>query len=138
LLELILRRPGWLSRIGEAILPESLRSAECRLIYSTCLRLAAAGGTPDFDTLMLELEDADLRHLLVQLEERCRAKADSDAELQLEQTLGSYRRRKEDAQHRRRIAALQDEPSEAGQMETLDQLLTALRPRHRTSDPTDG
>jgi hypothetical protein len=100
--------------------------------------LVELGVLPDFDRLMLEFEDANLRRMLVQLDERCRAKADSDADLQLRQTLASYRRRKEDANHRRSIAALQDKPSEVGQVETFDRLITALKPRHRRSDPTEG
>jgi DNA primase len=138
LLELILRRPGWVAQIATEVAVEDLQSPSCRTIYSACLRLTQSGTTPDFKRLMLELEDPDLRNLLTQVDEQCRAKCDSDADLELKQALESYRRRKEDGQYRRRIAALQEEASEDVQAAAFDQLIASLRPRHRRSDPTDG
>jgi DNA primase len=138
LLELILRRPECIAQIATEITLEDLQSPPSRAIYSTCLRLAESGATPDFDRLMIALEDPDLRSLLAQVDEHCRAKGDSDTDSELAQTLESYRRRKEDGQYRRRIAALQEEPSEDAQAAAFDQLIAALKPRHRRSDPTDG
>jgi DNA primase len=138
LLELILRRPDCVPQIEAVVALEDLQSPPSRTIYSVCLRLTKSGATPDFDALMLELEDPDLRSLLTQVDEHCRAKGDSDTDLELQQTLESYRRRKEDGEHRRRIVALQEELPEDAQAAAFDQLIAALKPRHHKSDPTDG
>jgi hypothetical protein len=138
LLELVLCRPEWLPQIAEAIRPEDLRSAACRDLYAKCLELAEAGIAPDFDRLMLDLEDPKTGGLLVALDQGCHAKAGSDCQLRLDQTLESFRRRKEDVEHRKKIAALQQQRSEASEGQAFDQLMAELKFRHRRSDPTDG
>jgi DNA primase len=138
LLELVLARPDWMERITVAIPPDALRSAACRSIYSLGMKLAQAGVEPAFERLMLECEDPEVRSLLFELDESSRAKAGSDRQLELDQILESYRRRKEDVQHHQTVAALRKEESEASQLQALDDLIAALRPRHRRSDPTDG
>jgi DNA primase len=138
LIELVLRRPDWLAQIEAAVAPDDLFSSPGRSLYTVCLQMAARGRVADFHTLMLELEDPGLRNTLVQIDEHCRARGDSDDDLELEQTLESYRRRKEDGENRRRIAALQEEASEDAQAAAFDRLVAALKPRHRRSDPTDG
>jgi hypothetical protein len=125
-------------RIVEAVPPEALQSAACRSIYVLGAQLAQAGVEPAFERLILECEEPDVRKLLFELDESSRAKSGSDRQLELDQILESYRRRKEDVEHHQTVVALCKEESEAGQLRALDDLIAALRPRHRRSDPTDG
>jgi molybdopterin-biosynthesis enzyme MoeA-like protein len=138
LVELILARPEWIERIAAAVPVGALRWPACQTIYATCMKLVESGLAPDFDRLILECEDPEIRSLLFQIDESSRAKAESDWQMALDQILESYRRRKEDVEHRQKVAALREAQPEAHKLQALQELIGALQPRHRRSDPTDG
>lgn len=141
LLGLLLGHPEHLPGIAAAVAPAYVRSSLCRRIYQRCLELAEEGVIPGFDRLMLEVEDPEAATLLVGLQESHDAdnnRDDRDDQFRLEQTLASFRRRKEDAENQKRIAVLRSGQSGAEEDEALDQLMATLRSRHRKSDPTDG
>jgi DNA primase len=137
-LEAILCRPTCLSQIAGQIRAEDMQSEVSSLIYRLCLELWNGGETPSYERLMLQLEDLRAKSLLVELDEACRAKSETDRQLELEQILESYHRRKEDERNRVRIAALRAQPAGQAQLQAFGELIAALQDRHRKPDPTDG
>ncbi|MFV2068681.1 MAG: DNA primase, partial [Pirellulales bacterium] len=135
LLELVLQRPDWAVTIAESILPDQIRTPIYRTIYVKCMELVAAGIRPDFERLMLESSEPRIANFLVTLDQQGREKAGGNQQLQLEQLLGSYRRRKEDAENRNKMATLRGASEETTQVEALDQLIASLKSRHRRTDP---
>ncbi len=138
LVELVLSHPEWSPQIFEKVAPDELASQRCRWIYQCCRELAGRGITPDVNRVLRESEDPAITTLLVDIDEQVQAKQESDHRLRLEQTLSSFRRRKEDAHNRKTIAALRAAGDGSEENDTLDALFATLKTRHRKSDPTDG
>jgi len=138
LMELVLQRPDWAGKIAASIRPDQVRTPLYRTIYAKCVELLGAGITPDFQRLMLEATEPRIASLLVTLDQQGRAKNGGDQQLQFQQLLDSYRRRKEDVENRTKMATLRAASEETIQVEALDQLIASLKSRHRRTDPTEG
>ncbi len=74
LLELLVAHPQQFTRFAAQISAAWLGSGLGRAVYDAACRLAAEGLTPDFDRLMLHLDDPAVKNLLVELDERAAAK----------------------------------------------------------------
>jgi hypothetical protein len=94
---------------------------------------------PTFDRLMLEFDEPAVKNLLVELDERGRAKDVSDPESLLQNLIRSYQR----------IMAIRQRPlhegslregglGESEQLELLRKITEQERARQGISDPTDG
>ncbi len=141
LLELLLARPEMVGRAAGAVAAEQLSAPPCRRIYETACRLTAAGIMPDFDRLMLEFDQADIKNLLVELDERGRAKGTDagNSELILKEILRTRQRYEAEKRSPAAIAALRDgELDERQQHALLQQLIEHARSRQDRTDPTDG
>ena len=79
LLELVLLEPGAVPVIAEQIRPDVLGAEHLRQVYRKCCELTAQGFTPDFDRLMIEFDDEQIKSLLVDVEEQARLKSASAA-----------------------------------------------------------
>ena len=69
LLELLLGHSECWPAAVARLRAEHFLSPACRRIYETCLRLLEAGVPPEFDRLMLELDEPALKNLLIELDE---------------------------------------------------------------------
>lgn len=140
LLELIVIDPGMIDRAAATIQPEELTSPLARRFYETALRLWENGLPPDFDRLMLELDDPQLKALLVDLDERAQAKEIDNPEELWQQWLHSFLVRKGDKERRALQGALRDGSLDAdAEGEALRRLVEQQRNRQRgTSNPKDG
>ena len=144
LLELILCDPESISRVSLAVRPEELGSDAARRIYAKCCELSIAGITPDFERLIIELEDLQLKTLLVGLDEVVHEKkmipgGESDVALRMADLLAGFERRRQDRQRNQDGANLQSKRfDDQEELELFKQLLAQERTRQGISKPTDG
>ncbi len=140
LLEVLLIEPESVMAVAEVIRPEQLGSDVARRIFNGCCRVAQAGITPDFHRLLLEFEDAQIKNLLVELDEQGRAKlGGGDAAARLRELLDGFRRREEDRQSRTRTRALEERRLGADEeLALLQKSIDQKRSRQGISGPMDG
>jgi hypothetical protein len=89
-----------------------------------------SGKSYAFDEMLTELDDSSLKSLLVGLDESCASKASADRERWLADLLHTHRRRSEEAQQRRALAAARDDASEAEQL--LASFCEQSKSKHRS------
>lgn len=74
LLEIVLLEPEGVAAAAEIVPPEKFVSPVARIIFMRCCQLSHEGITPDFDRLLLEFDEQQIKTLLVDLDEQGRAK----------------------------------------------------------------
>ena len=148
LLEIILLEPEGVAAAAEVISPEKLRSPLARAIFARCCQLSQEGITPDFDRLLLEFDEQEIKTLLVDLDEQGRAKTfDDDGNMKpsaeptarLRDLLATVHRgeqqRKSDQQARR----LREQDLDADEeLALLEQMIEQERTRQGISSPMEG
>jgi len=138
LLEIAILAPHCLPQMSEEISPDQLTSPVAREILSNCYALVDTCPSL-FDRLLVEFDEPGLKSLLVDLDERGRAKGENEIASRLTQVLASFRRKFDQADQRRRTAALAarnvDDNTER---EILQQIINRERSRQGISMPTDG
>ncbi len=102
LLEILLMEPESVAAVAEVVRPEQLESEPGRRLFAKSLELAAAGTTPTFDRLLLEIDDPQYKNLLVDLDEQGRAKGTHETAVRLRELLDGFRRRDGERQARPR------------------------------------
>jgi DNA primase len=137
LIELLLRWPEHVPAVAERVPPEWLRPGRCREIYVRC---CALGPSPElFEQLLLELDEPEMKNLLVELDEQSQAKSALESEGRMEELIASFRRRSAEPKRRAQAAVLHDERlEEPEQLAVLQQLIEQERARQGISMPTDG
>lgn len=139
LLELALTDAAHARKLGANILADELLSPLARGLYQLILEALKRGDRVDFQSLMLAVEDAATKSLLVALDESCQAKAGSDASQRLQDLLNRQLRRQEDAERQDGLAALRNENLDLdAKEEILKQHFAQLRSRQAGSLSTDG
>jgi len=141
LLEILLQFPDAIALARTAITPAHLASPTCREIYQACCRLAEAGQTPTFERLMLEFDDPGTQSLLVELDEKGRAKGMANPEALMEQVIRTFRQRESERRTQVDMSVLRDGRLDVDQeLELLQKIVQNKqeRARHGTSEPTDG
>lgn len=141
LLELLVANPELVGRAAGSIASEQLTAEPARRIYETACRLTAAGIAPDFERLMLEFDQAGIKSLLVELDERGRAKGahQNNPELLLKEIIHTKTRYEAEQRSPAAIAALRDGGlGEQEQDALLQTLIEQARSRQDRTKPTDG
>ncbi len=144
LLEIILCEPESISKIAQTIRPRQLGTDAARRIYAKCCELSDARIKPDFERLIIELEDFQLKNLLVGLDEAAREKvvqqgADQEIATRLADLLAAFERRRQERQRTEDMTTLQNKQlEEQGELQLIEQLLQQERTRQGISEPTDG
>jgi hypothetical protein len=139
LLELALTDAAHARKLGANILADELSSPLARGLYKLMLEALKRGDWVDFQRLMLAVEDAATKSLLVELDEACQAKAGSDASQRLQDLLSRRERGREDAERQEELAALRDKRFDPQQEEVaLEQYFAKLKSRQTGSLSTDG
>jgi DNA primase len=139
LLEILVAHPGCLPAARGVVTSEWLPYPPCRRIYEAFCRLVDAGDEPEFDRLMLEFDDPATKSLLVELDEKGRAKGLTDPEGVLTELMGSFRRR--EAERKRPVvtgALRQRRFDDQEELNVLRKIREEEQARHGISDPTDG
>lgn len=138
LLEIAIVAPELLPRMREEIFPEQLTSASARAILTCCYEWSDTSPSL-FDRLLVEFEEPALKSLIVDLDERGRAKGGVEASVRLEAALPRYRQRPHEREQRRRSSALATRRvDEQTELELLQQIVERERSRQGISTPTDG
>jgi DNA primase len=148
LLEIILQVPEAIERVASVIQPAHFVCDRCRIVYVRSAQLWSAGILPDFERLLLEIEDPVVKNLLVELDEQGRAKGAAGADVRLQDVLAGFERRQKESWARSRTAALkQGQVAEEDELALLLELESQQRARQQQneerlrlgiSDPTEG
>jgi DNA primase len=129
-LELLLLEPAFITRICEFIAPRAFTSEAARRIFAVCCQLERESKSCTFNEVLAALDDPSLKSLLVGLDEACANKASADRERWLADLLHTHRRRSDQAEHRRVLAAAREDASGAEQL--LAQFCEQSKSKHRS------
>ncbi len=148
LLELLLQNPQAVEQVVGVVPAEQFAHQACRRIYAKCTQLYSAGVLPNHARLLLEIDDAEVKNLLVELEETGRDKPASEVDVRLADVLDRFEQRQRQCEADGRIEALNQkqlafEEEQALLLELLEHYRaenTARTERSRSgiSEPTEG
>lgn len=141
LLELLICCPQCLAAARGKLRAEWLSGSAGAVVYETMCRLADAGEVPDFDRLMLALDDPGLKALVVALDEGGRAKGIRAEvfESLLAQLIAAFSRKEAQQQRPAQIGALREgRLDEHRAADLLAEIIQQERSRQGISQPTDG
>ncbi len=139
LLEILLLDPSRFGPIAEALELDDLIDPAVIAIYQICRERHHRHESLDFEQLLLAIDDASHKLLLVRMDEEARSKGTADLEMRCHDLLDGIAQRRELEQRRHRLAELdQDHLSEQQELAILQQHFQRLRKRHGISAPTDG
>lgn len=142
LLEILVQQPELIAVAAKSIRLEQLQDDTTKKIYAMFCQFHENGVIPQFDRMLTHLEQPALKHLLVDLDERSRLKAEKATEDPVTRLTGliqSFHHRKEEHERRQTSAALQDESkTEQEKIELLQQLYEKKRDRQCNFASTDG
>lgn len=148
LLEVLLQSPQAIERVARVIQAAQLVSRNCRFVLSVCNRLWSEGVLPDFNRLLLEIDDPGVKNLLVELDEVGRQKGEAEFEVRLQDVLDAFSARQRDQGISGRTAALkqrqltpEDELAalvDLVEHERAKQHAKEERARLGSSEPTEG
>jgi DNA primase len=148
LLEILLQFPDRIEQVAAVIQPAQFAGDLCRTVFLQARRLWSEGIPPDFERLLLEIDDPVVKNLLVELDESGRLKISTELEVRLRDVLAGFERRPRD--HRVQVRAL---ALKRGQLPKEEELAVLVelekherarqqekeqRARQDISDPTDG
>jgi DNA primase len=138
LLEVILQSPECLEKLRQEFSAEQLSSPQAHAILSKCFDWTEGDVTP-FDRLLTEFDEPDMKSLLVDLDERGRAKGTADITARFTQVIASLERRRLQADQRRHATQLNEHSiDESSKLEILTRIIAGERSRQGISVPTDG
>ena len=124
------------------IVPDELLSNPTRTIYETYQVVLERGEPVEFNRILTELDDPQLKSLLVSLDEQATEKekhVQDDAASRLRGLIEHLRGRREADQGRAKQAALdQQDLGEDEELDLLQQLVEQERKRQGIPAPTDG
>lgn len=142
LLEILLVHPELVADAIRGIEVGQLKSDAVRTIYHTFHALHDAERTPDFGNVLTALDEADLKNVLVELDERAHAKAEEaqeDARARLGRLVAHFHYELETKDRQQKLAALEAKRlSEQEELAALQHLIAQERNRQGISAPTDG
>ncbi len=138
-MELLLVAPELLPEVLDGVRPEQFAVGPLRELFSRACVLTAAGRTLSFAEMMIQVDEPELKSLLVDLDEHAQKKQHADAGAVLRTVLNSFLYRKESVQAKQEHHALR-----AGQLDEerglllLQRRIESGRSRQGISAPTDG
>ncbi|HRX78190.1 MAG TPA: DNA primase [Pirellulaceae bacterium] len=142
LIELLTQHPELADQALAAIMPGELSSRPTRTIYETYQVVLGKGEPVEFNRILTELDDPQLKNLLVSLDEQATEKekhVQEDAASRLRWLIDHLRGRREADQGRAKQAALDQRTlGEEEQLDVLQQLVEQERKRQGIPAPTDG
>ena len=142
LLEIVLAQPDTASRATDSISVEQLKTGPLREIYAAILTLVAKQQIPHFNRVLTQLEQPELKNLLIDLDEQSQQKAalaTEKPETRLNNLIDSFHLTKEEEEDRNQRAVLDDHHKSADEkLDALQELFDRKKNRLGTSVPTDG
>ena len=142
LIELLTQHPELVDKAVAEIVPDELSSNPTRTIYETYQVVLGRGEPVEFNRILTELDDPQLKNLLVSLDEQATEKekhVQEDAAARLSWLIDHLRGRREADQGRAKQAALEQRNlGEDEELDLLQQLVEQERKRQGIPAPTDG
>jgi DNA primase len=138
LLELVVSEPQFLGQVRAELTAAEIRSPRLRAVFARCCELADRGQEPDLDRLLLEIDDPQLKTLLVELDEGRQAKKPMDLAAALGGLLAVLRDHREEQRRRARRREANRPASEEEGLDALLDIIERKRRRQGISAPTDG
>jgi DNA primase len=139
LLELLVIAPQFFERLAAAITPEEVLHPRARFVYQKCLQLAADGMVPNFERLLLEIENEQIKTMLIDLDEQARLRKSSELETRLNDVLSGFQRRQSEHERRRHEHSIkQGQLAEDEELAALLKIQQQNRNRQGISELTDG
>ena len=130
--------PTALGEVGE----DDLTSATAHEIFSAYRRLEEAGQSLEFSTILAEIEDPQLKHVLVQLDDLAQAKSPKailDGPTRLRSVIRQFHQQHELRELRRTEAALEQRTfNEQEELSVLAHMIDAKRRQQGLTAPTEG
>jgi DNA primase len=134
LLELVLQTPQLVGEIAERFSPAAWSDAARRQVFTVCCRLVSQGIEPTVERLLLEIDEGQLKTLIIELDELQRRRPRPDPVREARQLLAVIL---DPSAVAPRI--LRPAPSDATtSAEDLDRIVKQAQLRHGISAPTDG
>ena len=139
LLELLVDDPNWISDVLAVVGPQQLSSDISRQIIEVCRDLFEIEGEATFERLLGHFEEPAQQALLVDLDERGRAKAAEKRDERRTQFLEGWRRRHEQLARRLQVDAVrQQHMGDDEALALLARIVEQERIRHCITEPTEG
>jgi DNA primase len=140
LLEIILLEPEAVPAAAEVIAPQQIESSVARTIFSRCCQLSQAGVTPDFDRLLLEFDQPEIKSLLVDLDEHARSNVTSEPTIRLRLLLESMQHKSMNRELDEKQRMISGNLDEAQQIALLLEIHAKQKERTRQgiSSPMEG
>jgi DNA primase len=142
LFEILVRQPGLADRALVELSTEHLTAGLARQLWGAYKSVAQRGEPPEFSRVLDELEEPQLKNLLVDLDERASSKevfANADAATRLNRLIEDIQYRFQATERRRQLAVLeQKRVAGAEELSILQQLVEQERRRQGIPAPTDG
>lgn len=142
LLEIVLAQPDTASQATNSISADQLKTGPLREIYTVILTLVASQEIPNFNRILTQLEQPELKNLLLDIDEQSRQKAaltTEKPETRLNNLIDSFRLTKEEEADRIQRAVLDDHHKSADEkLDALRELFDRKKNRIGTYVPTDG
>lgn len=138
LLEVVLQSPALLEKLRQEFLAEQLSSPQAHAILSKCFEWSE-GDVTLFDRLLTEFDEPDMKSLLVDLDERGRAKGTANITVRFDLIQAKLRAQRQDAELRKHNTQLNEQSTdESSKLEILKRIIAGERSRQGISVPTDG
>jgi DNA primase len=139
LLEILLHYPQSIAILAEQLSVQWLASPVCRRIVERCLDGHHCGLTIDFARLLLEIDDQEVKNLLVELDESGRSKGAVEFDARLHDVLEKFRHREHQQLTRTQTAALKEgRLAEEDELALLKQIEQQVKTRQGISAPMEG
>ena len=139
LLELLVDDPNWVGEVLAVVGVEQLTSEIARQIVEVCRDLFEIEGEATFGRLLGHFEEPAKQALLVDLDERGRAKAEATRDERRAQFLEGWRRRHEQLARRLQVDAVrQQQMGDDEALALLARVVEQERIRHCITEPTEG
>lgn len=133
LLEVLLQAPALINEVLHELEPCELKDVRHAALLTAIYDLNAAGLPPDFAHLLDALEDPEVKSLLIELDEECKARPMPNPAAELRKLCAVLR-----GEHTAVAVRLPRGASEEEQLWALQQIIHLERSRQGISVPTDG
>jgi DNA primase len=139
LFALVLQAGDVATRIFDAVTADDMSSAAAKMLYDKCLQLHASREIPDFNRLLLEFDDLQVKTLLVELDARAQALGSAEIDVRFTDLLTGFDRRRQQRGRQAQTAALKTQQLQEDEaLSILLQIQQQERNRQGISGPTEG
>jgi DNA primase len=135
LVEILFSDPHRMETLAKHVHVDDMLTDTARRLYGLVLKIYKAGDLPSFDRLMLEVDEPEIKSLLVQCDEQAQAKAQSDADHRQSDLLAELKRRQQRAERQQSRAQLKRSQLQPEQEKQLLAKLFAERQKAQIPKP---